>query len=215
MKILLLGLAMAAASAFATTITFDTDNPGSTTFSCIGYSGGGNCLFDSLNPYSVRVDDLILTYTPNNGSVSAPPETSIGVGDMAFSCATGSGGCTAFANFAGVSFFLDVATTTPIPGNAPFSAVLTGMASYTSSNVRIPLVPASFTLDDGTTTVTFTPDQPGSGYSINPVSDGRPTSIQMLVDSTTANVVPEPGSMALLGGGLIGLGIFARRRSAR
>lgn len=210
MKVLFLGLVLAVSSAFATTVTFDTNNPG-TSFSCVGYSGGGTCSL--LNSFAVQVDEMVLTYTPNAGSVTAPPQTSIGVGDMVLSCSTGAQGCTQFANFAGVAFALQVASTTPIADSAFFNAILTGMASYTSSGIRVPLVPSSYVLDDGISTVTFTPDQPPSGYTINPVSDGRATSIQMLVDTTDA--VPEPGSMVMLGSGLLALGFMARRRANR
>ncbi len=209
MKSLILGL-IVAASAFATTVTFDTNNSG-TTFSCSGYSGTGSCSFNALTPYVVQVDDIVLTYTPNSASVTAPPATSIGAGNITVTCAA-QATCTNPADFTGVQFTLDINETTAVGGNAIFTASLTGGSTFSNSLIRVPLVPASVTLTSGLTSVTFTPDQPILGYTLNPPSDGRSTTLQFIVDSSTRETVPEPSSMALLASGLIGLGLVARRR---
>jgi hypothetical protein len=210
MKSLVLGLVLLASSAFATTVTFDTNNSG-TTFDCSGYSGTGSCSFNALTPYVVRVDDIILTYTPNAASVTAPPQTSIGAGDITVTCAA-QATCASFADFSGVQFTLNIHETSAVNDDALFTAILTGSSSLTSSSIRVPLVPTSVTLASGLTSVTFTPDQPILGYTLNPPSDGRATTLQFLVDSSTRDVVPEPSSLALLASGLIGLGFVARRK---
>ena len=54
--------------------------------------------------------------------------------------------------------------------------------------------------------------QPGGGYSINAVANNAPTSLQGIVTDNTVSGTPEPATFALMGAGLLGLGVTARRK---
>jgi hypothetical protein len=194
---LMIGVAffLMAASASASTITYSTS--GSL------FSAGGLTLTGS--------NGATLTYAPNTSTVDAPTFISYGTFDL--SCAN----CTATvgATFAPFSFNLTIAETGG--GTGTFVGTSSGGTIF-SNQSNVSVVWTTTQLGTGTAGATGGSNFGTTYFQVyNPTpipaatSNGGIVSIQGYVGDSA---VPEPATLSLIGGALLGLGVMLRRKKA-
>jgi hypothetical protein len=206
---------MMAASASANTITFTTNVAG-TWF----VSSGTDVLAATSGSLAT------LTYNPITGSATVPPPSNVSFGSFTIACPTC--GSTWSANFGAFTFDLMVDDQTDnaeaqYVGTASAGSVgVTGGTTGSSSITITWVTPASLQIGPGTNNA-----QPGSNFGntffttispsigiVDPTTNGGVTSIQGTVQTFTSSV-PEPATLSLIGGALLGLGAFGRKKFFR
>ena len=202
-----LALFMMAASASASTITFNTNASGT------GFSG--TSLIDN-NDFGATAT---LTYIPDGNTVSGVP-SNVNFGNFTLVCPS----CSTQAIGAGshfAAFTFDLVITDVTDGNAKGQFVGTSTGGLVWSDVsQITINWAPLSLGPGTTnalsgnfgtTIFGTSSFTGIVAPNSGAVPGQST-IQGTINSSAT---PEPATFALLGGGLLGLGIVRRKRLAR
>jgi hypothetical protein len=163
----------------------------------VDYTTTGEFLSDSGT--SVTLGDATIKFEGTVGSVSTPTFSSLGTFVV-----TGNVGAT-FSD----SFTLTIDQTVPSVGNQTSSTTIAGTITGNSSTILLTFVPSAVTIGSGasTATYTFSPDVYGLN---NPSVNSGDTTIEAYITSS-----PEPASIGLLGGSLLGLGFMIRRRSIK
>jgi hypothetical protein len=200
------------ASASASQISFNTNTVGTEFTSSTGgiISGAGLILSDSTG------DAATLTFLANAGTTVTVP-TNIDLGNFILACAT----CTTSVGGTFGAFTFDIIVDDTSNGaTGEFIGTSTG-GSFTSNSSTITIDWSTLVTSSGTQLGTGTYNAlsgnfGGTDFTINAtsgivapnqgVSPGE-TTIQGFVNS-----VPEPATLSLIGGGLLGLGILRRKR---
>jgi hypothetical protein len=194
-----------AASASASTITWNTNSAGTAFVSTTGGTiTGGGLVLESNGGTSSE-----LTFTPNASSTNTPP-TNVDFGDFLLTCSS----C-GTATFGAFTIHLVINDTTDGAFGTFTGSSTGGTVTSSSSTISISWTP----LQLGPGTSGATSGNFGNTYFEVPnltlvvaPNSGTPqgdTSIQGVVTST---LVPEPATLAMSGGALIGLALLARKR---
>ena len=191
----------------ATTITYSTSG----TLSCLGCTGNGsNSIQIGTVPNFATVTYQGLTNQSVCGSIvgNNPCTTNASFGDF-FSAAGGTGG-----TFANGSFTLTLTQTAPPPtgGNpATFNATFSGTITTTTNGVTVTFDGANQTRTITATLGNTTYTLPSFFLLVPPTTNGGDTTVQGQITYTPATSVPEPATAALLGLGLVSLGVTSRK----
>jgi len=200
-------LFMLAANASATSITFNTNSAGTM------FGSGGL----SLGQSSGQVATLSFVADPNTAS-GAP--SGINFGDFTLACPT----CTTIAGGSGATF-----------GAFTFDLVVTDLTDAGATGTFVGTSSGgSVFLDQSTILITWSPAQLGTGTNnaasgnfgptdfaitpfsiiVNPTSGAQPgsTTLQGMINSSA---IPEPMTLSLVGAGLLGFGLFRRKKVGR
>jgi hypothetical protein len=206
---------MLAASASASTIEWNSNGSGTVFNAGVGYT-----LIDSgLGIMATSGSSTVtLTFTPNADSINNVP-SGVDYGDFLLTCTN----CTSGITMPAFTFDLEISDITDTGATGVFDASstgglvswngITGVGSVGSSGIVVTWLPATLGGSGLFNTTVFTYPNFGSTIIVAPNSGTPPgdTTIQGTVTSTT---IPEPATMAMVGGLLIGLAALARKRRA-
>jgi hypothetical protein len=202
--VLLMTVATAGAS---TLVTYSTNATGS---AGTGFNGLGNLVLNNASGATAT-----LTYDPNVSNTSGTP-SNIDFGDFTLVCATCSNSISSV--FGAFTFDLVITESSPSVATGEFVGTSSGGTIFgNASNINIAWTPTelgpgghnALTGDFG-----YTDFEISSPTEIVAPNSGTPpgqTTVQGIVDSST----PEPATLGLIGGSLVGLSLLRRRRPAR
>jgi len=196
-----------AASASAATITFNTAQTGS---GGSGFNGTGNLILHS----SSGVDGT-LAFVPDMNSVNAVPGN-VNFGNFTLACANCSTQVGGFGSFFNAFTFEVVITdvtdgaTGIFVGSAAAGSVYLDASTITLNWQPLQLGPGTSNATSGNFGSTIFQTTPQTKI-VNPLSGAQigSTTVQGTISSSA---IPEPATLSLVGGALLGLGLLRRKK---
>jgi hypothetical protein len=198
---------MMAGGASAATITFNTAQTGS---GGTGFNGSGTLVLHSSSG-----TDATLGFVPDMNSINAVPGN-VNFGNFTLACAA----CSTQAGGIGAFF-----------GGFTFDLVITDVTDGATGIFEGTAAAGSVYLDASTITLNWLPLQMGPGTSNATSGSFGPTSFQTVVQTKIVNpfsgaqigsttvqgninssAIPEPATLSLVGGALLGFGLLRRKR---
>jgi len=204
-------IGMMAIAARASTVTYTTAD---STLSCNSVAGCTQVNPDEVEIGTVPGSYLTLTYTAGSGTAVQPPSYI----DFGHLTAAVGAGTPSGLSISGLLLTINITSTPPgapdgtIPGGS-----ISGTISYNGSTGQVSFGPANTTTSFGTlpgvTIGSYVYQVTNSPLSLVSPNSGNPlgqTSIQGAVTQLVSST-PEPVSLGLVGGSLVGLAVFGRR----
>ncbi len=196
-----------AAGATAGTITFNTAQTGS---GGTGFNGSGNLVLQST-----AGADATLAFVPDMNSINAVPGN-VNFGNFTLACASCSTQAGGFgSSFAAFTFELVITDVTDgatgiFVGSAAAGSVFLDASTITLNWQPLQLGPGISNASSGSFGSTFFQTTVQTKI-VNPRSGAElgSTTVQGFINSSA---VPEPATMSLVGGALLGLGLLRRRK---
>jgi hypothetical protein len=159
----------------------------------VSYSTSG--VFTSVGTNSVTEGGATISFAGVAANVGVPTFSSLGTFNVVSDVSGGS-----FTD----NFILTITQTTPSSGSSSSATTVDGTITGNSNTILLTFAPSDVLI--GQIDYMFSP----ASYGLNnPSVNGGNTTIQAYVST-----VPEPGSLSLLVGPLLGLGLLSRRRLA-
>jgi hypothetical protein len=198
---------MMAADASAGTITFNTAQTGT---GGTGFNGTGNLVLQSSSGA-----DATLAFVPDMNSINAVPGN-VNFGNFTLACASCSTQAGGFGStFAAFTFEVVITDVTDGATGIFVGSAAAGTAYLDSSTITLNWLPLQ--LGPGTNNVTsgsFGPTYFQTTVQtkiVNPSSGAQigSTTVQGFVNSSA---IPEPATLSLVGGALLGLGLLRRKK---
>lgn len=159
---------------------------------------------------TLMFNNISSTVNASNGTLAS--YGTIQASCLGAGCVSGATSITLDPGILGITVIINETAPDSSPGNSAGEAPITGAIAYDSSSLTIGSYSGSpVTVTGLTDTVVYTMDTSDNVFA---PSSGVNTTLGMQItdENVVSSTVPEPGTLATLGIGLLGIGLISRRK---